>query len=264
MCYNISMNITILGAGAFGSALSEILEKNGHKIVFYSLEYDISLDDALKSADMVLLSVPSAAAPLLLKKLPHDLPLIVATKGLLDFDLFQDFKDIMFISGPSFAEDVKKQRPVQFTITDYRLKRLFAADFITFDETADERGVMLCGSLKNVYAIFAGLADLKPGSSDHEKYLTLVEKEMGAILAKNGAKKETASLYCGRGDLRITCGYPSRNYDFGQKKRQNHNYQPEQTVEGLTTLNLIKNYALVIPESAKILRKLMELSEKWA
>lgn len=258
------MNITIIGAGAFGTALGRILESKKHHIVYYSRELKISLKKALEEAEMLLLAVPSKAISEILPKLPTNLPLIVATKGILDINEFKDFDDIMVISGPGFANDINHHQKTKLTATDPRIRDLFETDWLKFDMTSDEKGVFMCGALKNVYAIYAGLKNLQPGTPDHEKYLTAAIEEMKADLMENGANPKTVNLVCGQGDLRITCGYPSRNYEFGQKLIGNPNYQPEKTVEGVTALKKIKAGAIKIPKTAFILKELIKISDKWA
>ena len=258
------MNITVLGAGAFGQALGSILESKGHQVTYYSRSREITLEDALAKAELLLLAIPSKALPELLPQLPTHLPLIVATKGILDINIFQQFQDIMVLSGPGFAVDINHHQPTQLTATDQRIIDLFATDWLTFDFTTDLRGVLLCGALKNVYAIMAGLQNLQPGTPAHEQYLSAALAEMRTILAMNQADATTVDLVCGQGDLRITCYYPSRNYEFGQKLISNPDYQPEKTVEGVSALKQIKQGIIKIPATAIIMKQLIERSTKWA
>lgn len=259
------MNITILGAGAFGTCLGRILESKHHHVTYYAPNLDITLKDALKNAEAILIAVPSKVVDTeFLKPLPKKIPLIIATKGILDSHLFDDFKFVSVLSGPGFAVDIDRHQPTRLTTTDLRTKRLFTTDWLTFDLTADQTGVLLCGALKNVYAIYAGLKNLKPGTESHEKYLATATEEMKAILFANGADPKTVDLACGQGDLRITCYYPSRNYEFGQKLIENPNYQPEKTVEGVTALKKIKAGLIKIPKTAFTMHELFNLSEKWA
>ena len=259
------MNITILGAGAFGSALGRILEEKNHKVTYYALNLNITLEDALKNAELLVLAIPSAAIPDLLPKLPKNLPLVVATKGILNpTEAFKDFEDIMVLSGPGFAVDIDRHIKTKLTATDPRIRDLFGTSWLTFDMTGDEKGVLLCGALKNVYAIYAGLKNLKPGTKEHDNYLKTAAEEMKADLFENGANPKTVDLVCGKGDLKITCNYPSRNYEFGQKLIQNPTYQPEKTVEGVTALKKIKAGEMKIPKTAFILKELIKISNNWA
>lgn len=259
------MKIAILGAGAFGTALGGILTDNGYNVDYYdSKVMNEPLQEVLATAQMILLAVPSKSVPYLLPHLPKKKPLIIATKGILSVDTFKDFSDYMILSGPGFAVDIKAHKKTKLTATDERILKMFGTDYLTFDTTDDEKGVLMCGALKNVYAILAGLLGLKTGTKEHRKFLSDVENEMKLILKANGAEPETVDLVCGKGDLKITCAYPSRNFEFGDKLKDNPDYQPEKTVEGISALKKIKRGEIVIPENVPLLLNLIERSDKWA
>lgn len=259
------MKIAILGAGAFGTALGGILAGKGHDIDYYDSKLERErLSQALSGARYIVLAVPSSSAPYLLPFLPKSTPLIVATKGFLDDHNFRDFKDYMVLSGPGFAADIKVHKETHLTATDQRIIELFQTDYLSFDYTLDRLGVLMCGALKNIYALYAGYLNLKPGSEEHERYLTEVAEEMRALLCINAGDPETVELACGKGDLRLTCDYPSRNYEFGQILRQNPTAEPEKTVEGLTALLKVKRGEIEVPDSATKLKNLILTSDAWA
>lgn len=257
------MRITVLGAGAFGSALGHILEAKKHEVAYFSLTSTITLEEAVKDADYIVLAIPSAAVEEMLPKLPKNTPLIVATKGILSPAIFADFADVMFLSGPGFAADIEKHQKTRLVTTDPRVRDLFETPWLKFDLTADEKGVLLCGALKNVYAIYAGWHNLKPGTDKYNEFIETVLQEFKLILFYNGANPKTAELPCGRGDLILTCDFPSRNYEFGQGLNAGKT-KPEKTVEGITALKRIKSGELKIPPAAGILQKLMKESAAWA
>lgn len=258
------MKIAILGAGAFGTALGGILADKGYDIDYYDSKVEKeNLSKVLSDSKYIVLAIPSMAAPYLLPHLPTDKPLIIATKGFLDNHNFRDFKDYMVLSGPGFAADIKDKKETHLTATDQRVVDLFSTDYLTFDFTDDKNGVLMCGALKNIYAIYAGYLNLKPGSLEHEKYLTEVAEEMQALLLANNADPATVKLACGIGDLRLTCDYPSRNYEFGQILRDNPRALPEKTVEGLTALSKVKRGDIKVPDTALKLKELMLLSNDW-
>ncbi|MBR3169144.1 hypothetical protein IKF23_01745 [Candidatus Saccharibacteria bacterium] len=258
------MKIAILGAGAFGTALGGILADKGYDIDYYDSKLEReSLSDVLLSAKYIVLAVPSGAAPYLLPYLPKNIPLVVATKGFLDDHNFRDFNDYMVLSGPGFADDIKSGKKTLLTATDARISELFETDFLKFDFTTDRLGILMCGALKNVYALYAGFLGLKSGTESHENFLTEVAKEMKALLLANGAKKSTVDLSCGIGDLRLTCNLPSRNYEFGQIIKKRPKAVPEKTVEGLTTLAKIKRGEIRVPDEAVHLKEVMRISDVW-
>ena len=259
------MKIAVLGAGAFGTALGGILADKGYDIDYYDSRLEREkLSDVLADAKYIVLCVPSKAAPYLLPYLPKNKPLIVATKGILSDKVFADFKDFMVLSGPGFADDIKAAKKTKLTATDDRIIELFGTDYLTFDKTHDKRGVLMCGALKNVYAILAGLEELEPNTKEHARFLTDVSEEMKALLSANSAQPETVDLVCGKGDLKITCAYPSRNYEFGRILRKNPDAEPEKTVEGISALKRIKRGEIIVPAEAIKLKELIARSDKWA
>lgn len=259
------MKIAILGAGAFGTALGGILADKGYDIDYYDTRIEKErLSDVVADTKYVVLCVPSKAAPYVLPYVPKNKPLVVATKGILSDKTFDGFKDYMVLSGPGFADDIKAGKQTKLTATDARIVDLFSTDYLAFDDTDDKRGVLMCGALKNVYAIMAGLKGLEPDTVERERFLSEVAEEMQALLSANGADPKTVNLVCGVGDLRLTCAYPSRNYEFGRILRENPEAQPEKTVEGVSALKRIKRGEIKVPETAVILRELIKVSDKWA
>lgn len=252
------MKIAILGAGAFGTALGGVLADKGYDIDYYDVEIEKErLMDVLVKAKYIVLAVPSNVAPHLLPWIPKNIPLIVATKGFLDMHNFEGFRDVMVISGPGFAQDIKAGKPTKLTATDMRVVDLFGTERLTFDYTVDKLGVLMCGALKNVYAIYAGKLNLERDSQEYEQYIETAAEEMREILALNGAEAATVDFECGVGDLRLTCGLPSRNFEFGLMLAKNPAAKPEQTVEGITTLERIRRGQIRVPENAQILREMM-------
>ena len=253
------MKIAILGAGAFGTALGEILAARGFDIDYYDSKLEREkLSVVVANARYIVLAVPSEAAPYVLPYLPKEKPLIVATKGFLDDHNFREFKDYMVLSGPGFAADIKAHKQTLLTATDQRVVDLFETEYLHFDFTRDKLGVLMCGALKNIYALYAGYLNLKPGTEKHEQYLTEVAEEMSALCSFNGGASETVELACGKGDLRLTCGLPSRNYEFGQILSKDFDAQPLKTVEGLSALRRVKRGEIKVPEATKIMRKIIE------
>ncbi len=258
------MKVAILGAGAFGTALGGILANNGYDVDYYDPRIEKErLGDVLGGAGFIVLSVPSHAVSYLLPRLPKNIPLLIATKGILSDEGFKNFRDWMVLSGPGFADDIKAKKSTVFSITDDRITKMFAANYIKFDPVDDRHGVLMCGALKNVYAILAGYKGLKPQTITMRNFLEEVSSEMAEILKINSCDPSTVYHACGIGDLTLTCSPQSRNYEFGEKVRLNPNYRPEKTVEGWTALTKIKRSVIKIPQGMKKLNELIELSKEW-
>ena len=254
-----NFKIAILGAGAFGTALGGILADNGYDIDYYDSSFEAErLCDVLKNAKVMILCIPSKAVPHLLPYLPKDIPMVVATKGILVDACFQDFKDWMVLSGPGFAVDIKARKDTYLTVTDERVKEWFEAEYLHFDMTNDRRGVLMCGALKNVYAMLAGYRKLERDSVEWWQYIAEASAEMRSLLAANSAAATTVDMACGKGDLELTCGLPSRNYEYGFLLRDNPDYQPEKTVEGLSALKRIKRGEIIVPDGLTILKEVID------
>ena len=71
----------------------------------------------------------------------------------------------VFISGPSFAREVMEHRPTGLVAACKDLKlatsvqELFASPTMRVNKTSDVVGVEICGALKNVLAIAAGIVE---------------------------------------------------------------------------------------------------------
>ena len=258
------MKIAILGAGAYGTALGGILAEKGYDVDYYDAKMERErLSDVITGAKYILLSIPSQAVPYELPHLPKNVPLIVATKGVLSAHCFDEFEDFLVLSGPGFADEIKAHKLTMLTATDKRIIELFGTDYLSFDLTDDKSGVLMCGALKNVYAIEAGLRALRRDSTKWGQYIDATCDEMKTILEANQAKASTVNLACGVGDLKLTCGYPSRNFEFGDKLRRDSNYRPEKTVEGLSTIKRILRKEILIPDGCSIMEGIMRRFQKW-
>lgn len=110
------------------------------------------------------------------------------------------------------ADDALLQR-VQSAISGPTLRVYLGADII---------GAEIGGSLKNIYAIAAGICDgLKLGDNTKAAMLTRALAEMVRVGAGLGAQAETFYGLSGFGDLVATChGGWSRNRQFGEKLGQ--------------------------------------------
>ena len=244
--------VAVLGAGAYGTALGGLLADNGYDIDYYDPAVEKErLKDVVDDAAVILVCAPSDVVMKLLSHLPEHKFLIVASKGFLSTEPFAEFEDWAVLSGAGFADDIKAGKTVRLTATDARVVKMFAARYVKFDMTDDRLGVLICGALKNIYAIKAGMLKLKSNTKKKEDYIYDVVKEMGLILKENGADPRTVGLACGMKDLILTCGINSRNYRFGVEYSVNAECKPEQTVEGLSALRRVARGDIVVPEKRR-------------
>ena len=169
------------------------------------------------------------------------------------------------ISGPSFAVDIVTNCPIGLTLaSDNRKTReiirlALESDSIKIRETRDIIGVEICGSIKNVIAIAAGMLD-GMGYPESTQAMFIVESllDMKELLSKLGGDRRTILTYAGFGDLLLTAtSKKSRNFTFGHmlgsktSKEEVDKYVQNTTIEGLYTIQsiykLLKNKRVRIP-----------------
>jgi glycerol-3-phosphate dehydrogenase (NAD(P)+) len=128
-----------------------------------------------------------------------------------------------FLSGPSFAAEVAREMPTAVTMASHhqpsaeRAQELFQSPYFRVYTNPDVIGVELGGSIKNVMAIAAGMANgLGLGHNTLAALITRGLAEMARLGVALGANPLTFSGLAGMGDLILTCtGDLSRNRGVG-------------------------------------------------
>ena len=150
------MRCAVIGAGAWGTALSDLLARNGHDVVLWAYEADVvtainekhentrflagyrlspsiegvgDIGTAVGGADIVTFATPSHVLRRILKtavrSLPESAPLVVASKGiekgtlcLMTEVVEQECADstVIALSGPSFASEVVSGQPTAVVV----------------------------------------------------------------------------------------------------------------------------------------------------
>jgi glycerol-3-phosphate dehydrogenase (NAD(P)+) len=160
------------------------------------------------------------------------------------------------LSGPSFALEVAKQVPTAVVAASDRadaalaVQSLFQTEYFRVYTGSDVVGVELCGALKNVIALGAGLAaGLGYGHNTLAALMTRGLAEMRRLGVAMGAQAATFSGLAGMGDLVLTCtGTLSRNrtvgYRLGQGEALENILQEMSAVaEGVATTNAVHDLA---------------------
>ncbi|MEA3422864.1 MAG: NAD(P)H-dependent glycerol-3-phosphate dehydrogenase [Bacillota bacterium] len=127
------------------------------------------------------------------------------------------------LSGPSHAEEVARKLPTTLVAasTDMEVATMiqdnFSSEFLRIYTNHDVIGVELGGSLKNIIAIGAGIADgLGFGDNTKAALMTRGMNEIALLGEIIGASKETFRGLSGIGDLIVTCtSMHSRNRRCG-------------------------------------------------
>ncbi len=252
------MNITILGAGDFGKVLGDIAEYNGHKVKFYD-PYKfpkITLEEALQDSEVNIFAAPSSAANDILPKLPTDIPLICTSKGFVSKKPFEKFKDFSAFAGAGMADQIKAKNPPYgdkfiFTASSEISEYIFTTENIQIEYTDDTLGILICGALKNIYAIACGIYNFD------RNLLQQIHTEWRETLKLNGASDLT-EFSCGMPDLLMSVAYNSRNTEYGRtlaEVPQKTTVEPVGTVEGVNIVNSLTSYPeFEIPATSKILK----------
>ena len=181
------------------------------------------------------------------------------------------------LSGPTFADEVARNLPTTIvlalpeTIADERagqLQALLATQRLRVYLSRDIIGVELCGALKNVLAIAAGLVEsLDLGHNAKAALMTRGLSEMARLVEKLGGRPETVTGLAGMGDLFLTATGPqSRNRRFGAMVGAGHSPKAaassmgEQVVEGVFTtdaaLALAHSVGVELPITEEVSRLL--------
>jgi glycerol-3-phosphate dehydrogenase (NAD(P)+) len=169
------------------------------------------------------------------------------------------------MSGPSFAIDMAKNNPVGLSLASHSKKAIKAIkdvlenDTLKLRETTDLIGVQICGSVKNIIAVAAGMLDgLGYPESTQSFLITEALNDIKNLIGALGGNPKTITSFAGVGDLLLTCtSTKSRNFTFGRviglgaTKEEKESHLKQNTVEGYYTLKsiykLIKNKKIKMP-----------------
>ena len=200
------------------------------------VKFTTSVKECIKDKDLLIIAIPAAFVDDLAKAMkPYikDNHILIATKGIeQDTGLFinqilekhLDTTNIAVMSGPSFAVDIITRMPAGLSLASKKIKTRELAKAalqnknIKLRETRDVIGVEICGSIKNVIALSAGMLDgMKANDSTKAMFLTEAMHDMEEILESFGAMRRTVTSFSGIGDLFLTCtSTKSRNFSFGK------------------------------------------------
>ena len=236
-----------------------------------------SVEKCIKGQDLLIVAIPAAFIDDLALEMEPFIKnnhIIIATKGIEQdtglfinqiFEKHLNTRNIGVISGPSFAIDLVSKMPAGLTLASKKKKTRELAKmalqnkYIKLRETRDVIGVEICGSIKNVIALSAGMLDgMNANDSTKAMFLTEAMHDMEEILESFGAMRRTVTSFSGIGDLFLTCtSTKSRNFSFGKligekrSKEELDEYLKNTTVEGFYTLEsiykLLKNKKVSIP-----------------
>jgi glycerol-3-phosphate dehydrogenase (NAD(P)+) len=243
------------------------------------------LQPAIEGAEVVLSVTPSQATrTMYTRMLPWLDPAMLfasATKGLESGTLLrmsevirevvgQRFRPrVAVLSGPTFAREVAAGEPTLLVVSsqDRELNQAIQAALSgpTFRvyRNEDPAGVELAASLKNIYAIGAGICQgLGLGSNTTAAVITRGLAEMTRLAVAAGGQPGTLAGLAGLGDLVLTCtGQLSRNRQVGFELGRGRTLADitgsmQMVAEGIPTtyaaVDLARRHAIELPIAAEI------------
>lgn len=217
----------------------------------------------VQNADLMVTAVPSRWMRGTCRELANHVPstcppVVTVTKGLeietgkrmseIISEELQNLPAIAALSGPNLAPEIAKGDPAATVIAsaDASLaawaQDLFMTSRFRPYTGTDMIGLEVCGSVKNVIAIAAGICEgLEFGDNAKAALLTRAVAEIGRLVQRMGGHAETVAGLSGIGDLIATCASPmSRNHRVGLAVGRGQDYRTAlgnsgQVAEGVPT-----------------------------
>ncbi|MFO0048844.1 MAG: NAD(P)H-dependent glycerol-3-phosphate dehydrogenase [Pseudanabaena sp.] len=259
-------NVTIIGSGAWGSALANLVQTNQHHVQIWSRQSQVSLAEMVSNSDAIISAVSikgvrAIAKQLQTAKLLPDAVLVSATKGLEPItrqtpsQIWRSLlpnHPLVVLSGPNLSKEIMAGQPAATVVAsnDERaaqfIQHIFASRNFRVYTNSDPIGVELGGTLKNVIAIAVGACDgLNLGTNAKSALITRSLIEIIRVGVYFGAQPETFWGLSGLGDLLATCNSNlSRNYQVGYAIAQGKSLEEaitnvQGTAEGVNTANVL-------------------------
>lgn len=248
-------------------------------VIPQGIRYTANIAEALKDKDIVVFAVPSVYVRETAKKAKPHMPqgqlIVNAAKGLeeganrtLTEVLSDELKDpslrLVALSGPTHAEEVAADLPTAIVAASEReedaeaVQRVFSNNILRVYTNRDVKGIEVCGALKNVIALAAGIAKgIGLGDNAKAALITRGMVEITRLGCRMGCYPQTFESLAGIGDLIVTCtSEHSRNLRAGFLIGQGHSAGEAaamvgMVVEGLNTLpsalRLSREYGVELP-----------------
>ncbi|MCI2394721.1 NAD(P)H-dependent glycerol-3-phosphate dehydrogenase [Aliiroseovarius sediminis] len=277
------MSISVLGAGAFGTALAISMSRDARPVTLWARDLAdmatarentrrlpgftfperlIVTGDLTQAAqaDIILLATPMQSLAGFLTDyatLLDGKTLVACCKGV-DLKSGLGPAEIIrttcpgatpaILSGPSFAVDIAAGLPTALTLAAHdgtALQTALSTSNLRLYRSDDLVGVEIGGALKNVVAIACGITlGAGLGESAHAALMTRGFAEMQRFALSRGARRDTLSGLSGLGDLALTCSSEkSRNFTYGLALGRGDDLPQGTTVEGKATAKAVSNHA---------------------
>jgi glycerol-3-phosphate dehydrogenase (NAD(P)+) len=260
------MHSTIIGGGAWGSALSQLINM---PVQVWTRSSGTSLVESIQNSELVISAVSMAGVNSVIEQLRDQLQpqqiIVTTTKGL---DLATNLtpaqiwggafpnNPIVVLSGPNLSAEIQQGLPAATVVASRdaaaatKVQSIFSSSQFRVYTNDDPLGVEIGGTVKNVMAIAAGTCDgLGLGNNAKAGLLTRGLAEIVRIGTQWGANPETFYGLSGLGDLLATCSSVlSRNYQVGYGLGQGQSLaeilaQLQGTAEGVNTTKVLMQIA---------------------
>jgi glycerol-3-phosphate dehydrogenase (NAD(P)+) len=242
LAHNLDHRVTLWGRNADAIASIAVSRTSPHYLpnieLSPALAVTCALNEALDQTELIILGAPVAATETLLGELPtHSrAPIVSLAKGFVAHDenvrllpevlnAFGKERNIAtgLLSGPSFASETARGLPLALVcaMSDgdraTELAHALRDPAMRVYASEDTIGVSLCGALKNIFAIAAGITDgLKLGANARAALVTRGLAELRRLVEACGGNPDTVSGLAGVGDVLLTTtGDASRNRQVG-------------------------------------------------
>jgi glycerol-3-phosphate dehydrogenase (NAD(P)+) len=260
------MHSTIIGGGAWGSALSQLIKM---PVQVWTRSSGTSLVESIQGSELVISAVSMAGVNPVIEQLRDQLQpqqiIVTTTKGL---DLATNMtpaqiwgrafptNPIVVLSGPNLSAEIQQGLPAATVVASRdaaaatKVQSIFSSSQFRVYTNDDPLGVEIGGTVKNVMAIAAGTCDgLGLGNNAKAGLLTRGLAEIVRIGTQWGADPETFYGLSGLGDLLATCSSVlSRNYQVGYGLAMGKSLaailaQLQGTAEGVNTTKVLMQIA---------------------
>ena len=254
------MDIGVLGAGSWGAALSVLLSNNRHSVTVWSSSIKDSksikkfnyLNDIkipknvhltsninnILNKNIILIALPSHVIKPVLNNVQvnKDTIIVNCSKGfdleseerlsiVISEELKIKMKNIVFLSGPSHAEEVIKKTPTAVIAAGTSKKNtkliqeILSNNYFRVYQSNDMIGAEIGASCKNIISIASGICvGLGYGDNTIAALISRGLQEIVRLGCFLKAEKETFYGLSGLGDLTVTAFSDfSRNRQFGKK-----------------------------------------------
>ena len=269
----------------FPSEIEEIAKTHKHPHlpgveVSHLIFFSCNVEEVVKDKDVIVIATPSPyvreTASLIKEYINNKQIIVTVAKGIekgtlvttseiIHDVLKENDVPVVALSGPTHAEEVAIGLPTLIVSACERIQYaekiqdiFYSSSCLRVYTNQDILGVELCGALKNIIALAAGMSDgLGYGDNAKAALITRGLREITKIGLAMGANINTFSGLTGIGDVVVTAtSVHSRNHKAGYLLGQG--YSLEETlqkvgmvVEGLNSLEaaieLEKKYNLSLP-----------------